>query len=425
MKLESYWLDTAPPFTAGAPGPFEGRVDALVIGAGFTGLSAAQALAQRGATVALAEATRIGALASGRNGGQCNGGLAHDYGPLVERFGLGTVRLWHRAYCDAVDSVERLVREESIECGFTRHGRLKLAAKPRHYPGLVQTCERMLRDFDPDYRLIPPEAIRGEVDSPLFHGGMLHTRSAQLHVGEFAIGLAHAAARRGARIYENAPVTALERLPGGGFRASTPRGTLEAAQVLVATGSTDIGPFGWFRRRMAPVGSFIIVTEPLGAAVLDRLLPQGRSYVTSRVIGNYFRRTPDQRLLFGGRARFAVSSPRADAHCGEILRATMARTFPELAGARIDYVWGGSVDMTIDRLPRAGEHDGMHYAMGYSGHGTQMSVHMGQVMARVMAGETEANPWRQLHWSAIPGHTGSPWFMPVVGSWYRLLDLIH
>jgi glycine/D-amino acid oxidase-like deaminating enzyme len=160
-------------------------------------------------------------------------------------------------------------------------------------------------------------------------------------------------------------------------------------------------------------------------ALLDRLLPTRRSYVTSKNIGNYFRATSDNRLLFGGRARFAMSNPRSDEKSGRILRATLAQVFPELRGVGIDYCWGGLVDMTADRLPRAGEHDGIFYAMGYSGHGVQMSVHMGQVMVDVMEGRADANPWRQLEWPQIPGHFGKPWFLPLVGAYYRLQDILH
>ena len=233
------------------------------------------------------------------------------------------------------------------------------------------------------------------------------------------------AARSGARIYESCAVTGLQRLSQDAYRITSTRGTVDATQVLLATGTTRVGPFGWFRRRMAPVGSFIVVTEPLERVLLDRLLPTRRSYVTSKNIGNYFRATPDNRLLFGGRARFAMSNPRSDEKSGQILRATLGQTFPELRGVRIDYCWGGLVDMTADRLPRAGEHEGMFYAMGYSGHGVQMSVHMGQVMADVMEGRADANPWRQLEWPPIPGHFGKPWFLPVVGAYYRLQDILH
>lgn len=424
MKLESYWLDTAPQFTAAAEGPVEGRVDVAVIGAGFTGLSAALALSRKGASVAVLEASRILGQASGRNGGQCNNGLPLDYAALMARFGAARAAGYYRAYGAAVDTVERIVREEAIDCGFARYGRLKLASKPKHYDKLARAHEVLIANVDADVRLIPPERIRDEVDSHAFHGGLLQTTSAQLHVGRFGVGLATAAARSGARIYENAAVTRLDRLAGARHFVACARGELQARQVLIATGAACSGPFGWFRRRMAPVGSFIIVTQPLEPRQLDSLLPARRSYVTSRNIGNYFRVTPDLRLLFGGRARFAMSSPHSDRKSGAILGAALARVFPSLSTVRIDYCWGGLVDITADRLPRAGEHEGLFYSMGYSGHGVQMSVHMGRVMADVLDGRAEANPWHDLDWPPIPGHVGKPWFLPLVGAYYRLKDVL-
>ena len=425
MKLDSYWLETAPAFGGGQQGDVSGQADVVIIGGGFTGLSAAVALVRRKASVVVLEAGRVAGEASGRNGGQCNSGLAHDYATLAARLGRQAAKAYYVAHARAVDAVESLARDEAIACDFRRCGRLKLAAKPEHFEGIARAYEILRDDVDPNVTLITPDAIGDEIGSDAFFGGMVQTTSAQLHVGKFGVGLAEAAARSGARIHEQTPVSGLKRLSGHRHRVTTPRGVIDAAQVLVATGGASRGPFGWFKRRIVPVGSFIIVTEPLDAATLDRLTPRRRNYVTSKIVGNYFRITPDNRLLFGGRARFAMSNPRSDVKSGEVLRATLAQVFPELARVRIDFCWGGSVDMSADRLPRAGEHDGLYYAMGYSGHGVQMSVGTGQAMADVMGGHAEANPWRDLEWPAIPGHFGKPWFLPLVGAYYRVQDALH
>jgi glycine/D-amino acid oxidase-like deaminating enzyme len=424
VKLESYWLDSAPPFKGAAQGPVEGKVDVAIVGAGFTGLSTALELGKRRASVAVLEAGGVACEGSGRNGGHVNNGVAHDYPGLVRRFGEATARAMYRDFDAAVDSVERVVREESIDCDFARSGKLKLAAKPGHFDLLARTYET-LKDVDGAMELLDGKRLREEIGSGSFYGGLLQKKSAQMHMGKFATGLADAASRRGVRIYESAGVTRLERLSGRAHRITTPRGTLEAAQVLIATGSSRPGPLGWFRRRIVPVGSFIVATAPLDAALAARLMPGRRNYVTSRIIGNYFRLTPDNRLVFGGRARFAMSNPRSDVKSGRILREALEGFFPELRGVRIDYCWGGLVDVTADRLPRAGEHEGLLYSMGYSGHGVQLSVHMGRALADAIEGRPNASPWLGLDWRAIPGNFGDPWYLPFVGAYFRVQDMLH
>ena len=214
----------------------------------------------------------------------------------------------------------------------------------------------------------------------------------------------------------------LKRTSGHAHDVVTSKGTVQAAQVLLASGTSHIGPFRWIRRRIVPVGAFVIATEPLSAETLNWLTPNRRNTVDTRNFVNYFRTSPDNRLLFGGRARFAASDPKSDARSGEILRRDLAKVFPELASVRIDYCWGGMVDMTRDRLPRAGDRDGVFFSMGYSGHGTQMSTYMGAVMAEVLDGKTQSNPWHGDAWPAIPGHYGRPWFLPFVGAYFRFLD---
>ena len=292
---------------------------------------------------------------------------------------------------------------------------------------LERSAQRLAADgVDSDVEILDASRVRSEVQSERFHGGLLYKRSGQMHMGRFAQGLAEAAQRNGAQIHTGTMVNRIERVgQSHAHRLHTAGGTVTAQQVLLATGATrhgGYGSFGWLRRRIVPIGSFIIVTEPLGAERAQALLAGRRTYTTVANIHHYFRLTPDHRLVFGGRARFSVSSLQADAASGEILRAGLAETFPQLGNVRLDYCWGGLVDMTQDRLPHAGERNGLYYAMGYSGHGTQMSVHMGERMAAVMNGDTRANPWQGRDWPSIPGHFGPPWFLPAVGLYYSLKD---
>jgi glycine/D-amino acid oxidase-like deaminating enzyme len=370
---------------------------------------------------------RVAAEASGRNGGHVNNGLAVDYAIVAAKVGVERARTWYHAYDAAVDAVERVVRDEAIDCDFARRGKLKLATKPAHLDALARSAERLVRDgVDRDVEILDAARVRAEVASDLFVGGLLYKRSGQMHMGRFANGLAEAAQRRGARIHTGTCVQRLERIGNGQtHRVHTDRGALKAQQVLLANGAArhgSYGSFGWLRRRIVPIGSFIVATEPLGPERANALLRERRNYVTVANIHNYFRLSPDHRLLFGGRARFAVSSPVSDAKSGAILRERMGELFPSLRGVRLDYCWGGLIDMTQDRLPHAGERDGVFYSTGYSGHGAQMSVLMGERMAAVMAGDAAANPWRDRRWHAIPGHLGPPWFLPAVGLYFRLKD---
>jgi len=425
MKSASYWLDTAPTINTEDTTLSSQSVDVVVIGGGFTGLSSALAMAKRGASVALCEAGVVGGEASGRNGGQCNNGTAQDYAGLVSTYGEDQARAFYQFYNQAVDSVESLVRNEKIECDFRRAGKIKLAAKPEHFDKLVKTHEALTKEVDPGAKLLDATALQQEISSDKFYGGLLTPNGAQLHVGKMVYGLASRCIEKGVAIFQHQPVVKLDKKGPQQWMVHTPEQTIVAKTVLIATGGSGPGPFSWFRRRIVPVGSFAVTTEPLDEQLCASLFPGNRSYVTSKNIGNYFRLTPDRRLLFGGRARFAVSNQRSDLKSGEILRQSLHEMFPQLANTRIDYCWGGTVDMSADRLPKVGEHDGLFYAMGYSGHGVQMALHMGNVMADIIDGKPTDCPWMTTDWPAVPFHFGKPWFLPFVGMYYKLQDKLH
>lgn len=423
MKGISYWLDTAPPGTDYSASVLPDQVDVAVIGGGFTGLSSAIHLRKKGASVALLEAERFGWGASGRNGGMCTPGLTIGFLTAIDRYGFEEASRLYLEFDAAINLVERIIREEQIDCDFKRTGKLNLASKPAHYERLVETQKALAR-LGHDTILVPRDRMRTELGTDAYFGGLVDERGAGLHVAKYARGLTRYADRLGAGLHERARVTRITNEPGGDHTVATSRGTLRARQVLVATDGYTDGAVPHYQRRIVPVGSFIIATEPLEPALVDELMPTRRMASDSKNLLHYFRISPDNRMVFGGRAQFTLSNPDSDVKSAKILQRDLVQLFPQLAGRRLDYAWGGLVGMTLDRMPHAGQHDGIYYSLGYNGHGVQMSTYMGQQMAEVLDGHPEANPWHKLRFRAVPFHFGPPWFLPLADVYYRWRDTV-
>lgn len=424
MKNVSYWHDTAPRLTTGMSGEISGTYEFVVIGGGFTGLNAARRLAKRGAKVALLEARHVGWGASGRNGGHMNSGLSGSFGNAVRLFGEDKARRMWQAYDRSVDLVEAIVTEEGIDCSFRRGGKIKLASKPSHAARIRAMGDEIKAAVDPSVLWLDRDALKDEVKSDAYHGGLLYPKSGMAHMGKYVIGLAAAAVRHGADIWENAEVTGRREVRGG-WQLATAKGSLTAGKVILATDAYTPPMFRHFRHRIVPVGSFIIVTRPLLPAEAKSVLPGNRNFTNSLNIANYFRLTPDNRLLFGGRARFsATSNQRTDTSSAQLLRHQMLVALPQMRSIELDYCWGGLVGATQDRHPRAGEADGVFYAGGYSGHGAQMSTLMGQALADMATGDASANPLQEIPWAPVPMHWARRVTLPVVGSYYRLKDAL-
>ena len=419
-----FWWQDAPPEAPPAPDALPASVDVAIVGGGYTGLSAARTLARSGARVVVLEKESIGWGASSRNGGQVLTGLKVGAGTLLHRYGREKARAMFGASLEAIAFLEQLIAEEQIECGYRRCGHVEAAFKPAHFEGLRHDQELLARDFDHEVSLVPRAEQGGELGSDLYHGLLVDERSGALHPARYVRGLAAAARRAGAELWARTPVRELRR-ESGGFRVTTERGPLAAREVVVATDGYTDAALPAIRRRLVPVGSYIVATAPLEGERAAELLPRARVAFDTKNFLYYFRLSSDQRLLFGGRARFTLATARSTRRAAAILRRGIAQVFPALADVPIDFAWSGNVCFAPDMLPRAGTLGGLHHAVGYAGHGVALATYLGHLTAEAILGrEGGRNPFRELPFRAIPFYEGRPWFLPLVGLWYRLKDRI-
>ena len=412
------WEAQLPPRRLGTDGMPSRHVDAAIIGAGYTGLCAARALRQAGASVVVLERERIGWGASSRNGGFVLPGYKAGIETIIRRHGLPVARRLHDDSIAAIAFVEQLVAEAGISCDFHRPGYLTLAARPGHLKGLESTDRLLRREFACQTHLLSRLDLKAEIATERYHGALLEPEAAAVQPAAYVRGLADVVVRAGVTLVEGVHVAGVRRA-GPAFEVETSLGPLTAGDVLVATNGYTGTLVPWLARRVVPVGSFLIATAPLPEETRRRLIPRERLFADTKNLLYYFRLSPDGRMVFGGRAAFV---PTAVDESRELLRLGMAEVFPELAAVPVEYAWGGTIGFTRDQLPHAGRHDGIAYALGYGGHGVALASWLGDQTGNAMAGR---GPWpaiSKLPFPSIPLYRGRPWFLPVAGAYYALKD---
>jgi glycine/D-amino acid oxidase-like deaminating enzyme len=417
MLERCLWTETSPPPRLPAS-PLPAHTDVAIIGGGYTGLSAARCLARRGAEATVLERYTVGWGASSRNGGFVLPGFKPEMEELDRRLGADRAAAMFQLSLDGIAFLEDLIQQEGIACDFTRCGAVTLAAKPGHVRALEESAHFLRDRLSYQTELLSRADLGTEIGSGRYYGGLLDPRGCSLQPAKYVAGLAVAAAGAGARLCERTEVTRIRRV-NGRFEITTSGGVVQAREVLAATNGYTPRALPGLRRRVIPIGSYQIATEPLDPAVAQRLMPRGRVFSDTKNLLYYFRLSPDRRMVFGGRALFTPTSPRRSA---AILRAGMREVFPQLADTRIDYTWSGKVAYPVDHLPHAGQYDGMHYAMGYCGHGVALATYLGARMGEVLAGTGGVPDLGTDSFRAVPLFNGVPWFLPLVGGYYRLRD---
>ncbi|HEU0244119.1 MAG TPA: FAD-binding oxidoreductase [Candidatus Limnocylindrales bacterium] len=417
VREQSYWQATMPELPDRRSGTLRDSVDVVVIGGGITGLSAARRSAELGASVVLLEAERLGWGASTRNGGMCHPGFKTPLSGLVERYGR---ERGERLYRESIDAYEHLAAlcEGRIEADFRRSGHVVLASAPGHATGFADAA-RDLTAIDMPSHAVAREDLRQEVGSDAFFGGLVVERSGGLHPGKLVAGLVRLAEAAGATLHEETRALHVRRQADGRSVVETSRGAILARDVIVATNGYTGGVTPSLRRRLLPISSYIIVTEPLAPDLAAELIPHDRMLFDTKHYLWYWRRTPDDRLLFGGRASMW---PTTIARTASILRRSMVDVHPQLAGTRVEYAWGGKVAFTFDRMVHAGRADGVTYATGCCGSGVAIMPWLGTRIAEWVGGGAPPEI-ASLSFPLVPApYEGRTWFLPIAGEYWKAKD---
>ncbi|TSE30123.1 Gamma-glutamylputrescine oxidoreductase [Tepidimonas thermarum] len=402
------------------------RADVVVVGGGFAGLSAALELAERGRRVVLLEAERIGAGASGRNGGQAIVGYASGMAPFEAQLGRAAARMAWELSLEAVRLIDERIARHGIDCDRV-HGYLYVADRPRKARALRAEMDALARDYGLASTWAEGAEVRRHIDSPRYVAAAYETVSGHLHPLKYALGLARAAQAAGAVLHEHSPVRRLQRLPDG-VRVDTDAGTVEADFAVVAGNCTlpEHGPgvLADIHPRIMPVGTYILATEPLPRALASTLIPSRAAVCDNNVVLDYFRLSADDRLLFGGRVSYTTMTPR---HLRDTLLRRLCAVFPQLTGVQAMHVWGGFVDITMNRAPdfgRVGHH--IYYLQGFSGHGVALTGLAGRLVAEAITAQSERfDLFARLRHRDFPG---GPWLRtPVLAlgmAWHRWRDAL-
>ncbi|MAC80026.1 MAG: FAD-dependent oxidoreductase [Rhodobacteraceae bacterium] len=419
IRHQSYWLDDLgqAPETGGA---LPQKVDVLVIGAGYTGLSAAIQTAGAGRTTLVLDAGAPGFGCSTRNGGQVSTSIKPSLGKLSAKFGEKKARAIRQTGVDALAWLGDFVDSHRIDCDFRRCGRFHAAHTPGHYDMLTRDAEKMHREEGIESIVIPRAEQHAEMGTDTYFGGIVYPRHCSVQPAKLHRGFLDLAMGAGAQVMGHNAVTGIGR-SGQGFEVTTQKGKVQARDVIVATNGYTGGIVPWVQRRVIPIGSYIIVTEDLPQETIDRLFPTDRIASDTCKVVYYYRATPDRRrILFGGR----VSSRETDTDASApLLYENMCRIFPELRGCAISHSWSGTVGYTFDEMAHTGVHDGIHYALGYCGSGVSMAGYLGMRVGQKVLGLAEGRTaFDDVPAPTRPFYTGRPWFLPAAVSYYRWLD---
>jgi glycine/D-amino acid oxidase-like deaminating enzyme len=419
FKPTPYWWERVPR-PALAETALPSAVDVVVIGSGYTGLSAALETARGGRDTLVLDAEDAGFGCSTRNGGQISTSVKPSYEALARRHGAETAFRIIKEGQSSLKWVGDFVAREQIDCDFRIVGRFHAAHSPAQYEILARRLAAQPKGLEAEAHMVSRADQRRELGTDAYFGGTVYSSHASIDPGRFHQAMLDRALQAGTRVIPRCPVIAIERTASG-FRVATASGSVTARNVVVATNGYTGRLTPWLQRRVIPIGSYIIATEKLPRETMARLMPRDRIVSDTRKVVYYYRASPDgQRILFGGRVSHNETDPLVS---GPLLHGAMTAIFPELAATRISHSWCGFVAYSFDELMHIGERDGLHYAMGYCGSGVGMAGYLGMRLGQQVLGRKEgATAFDGLPFPTRPFYRGNPWFLAPAILYYRWRD---
>ncbi len=418
-RFDALWRDEVLPPALPDIAP-AAQVDVAIVGSGYTGLNAALVTARGGRSTLVFDAEEAGYGCSTRNGGQISTSVKPSYAALARRHGPGRAFAIVKEGQQSLAWMKEFMRKEALDCDFRVVGRFHAAHNEAQFKALVARVEQQPKGLEVEAHVVPRAEQHTEIDTDLYFGGAVYAQHASVHPARYHAALLARVREAGAQVVARCPVTAITR-ESALFRVTTPRGVTLARDVVIATNGYTGTLTPWLRRRVIPIGSYVIATEPMPVETVARLIPRDRIVSDTRKVVFYYRTSTDRRrIVFGGRVSLDETDPRVS---GPLLHADLVAIFPALRDVRISHSWCGTVAYTFDELMHVGTHDGMRYAMGYCGAGVGMASYLGMRVGQQVLGQDDGRTaFDGLPFPTRPFYSGNPWFLAPSIRYFRWRD---